>query len=95
MSNIGVITVDDSIQGMYKTGDIVEVDLDVKSYKGEGKYAFQLGGSKFIARLQSIPNDGLYILLANYGYKNFKVEEDMNFEIIGKAIKQWVVTYTA
>ena len=90
MSNIGVITVDETIKGMFKAGDIVQVDMDVDSYKGEGNYVFQLGQSKFIAPIQLIPHDGLHLLLANYGYENFKVSESMDFKIVGKAIKGWV-----
>lgn len=90
MSNTGVITVDESIQGMFKAGDFVEVDIDVNSYLGEGNYVFQLGESKYIAPIQSIPSHGLKILLANYGYENFTVRDDMDFKIVGKAIKGWV-----
>jgi len=90
MSNVGVIAVDETIQAMFKAGDFVEVDVDVNSYIGEGNYVFQLGESKFIAPLQSIPYNGLQILLANYGYENLTVKDDMDFKIVGKAIKGWV-----
>lgn len=90
MSIVGVIAVDETIQGMFKAGDFVEVDVDVNSYIGEGNYVFQLGESKFIAPIQSVPNKGLQILLANYGYENLTVRDDMDFKVVGKAIKGWV-----
>ena len=84
-----MIGVDDSMQGMFNSGDAVLVDASVRSFHGDAVYAFRVGKNKYIASLQSIPDGGILVLPRKDGYQNWTITDDMNFEIAGRIIKGW------
>lgn len=89
MPNLGLIYIDESIKGMFKAGDFVEIDTDIQTYRGDAVYAYQLAGEKYISPLQKIPNRGLELLLNNHGADDVLVTNNMDFRIVGKIVKGW------
>lgn len=84
-----MIAIDESIQGMFNSGDAVLIDTSVRTFEFDGVYAFRVGESKFITRLQFIPNKGIRVLSEKEGDQDWTITKDMYFKVMGRVIKGW------
>lgn len=79
----------DSMEPTICPKDLVFIDHRVKSYMGEGVYAFRLNGEDYIKRLQRLPSGIIRALSDNPLYPPFDITEELfsQAEIIGKFIR--------
>lgn len=79
----------DSMMPTISPKDLVFIDTNIRSYIGEGIYAFRLNGEDYIKRLQRLPTGVFRALSDNKLYEPFDITEEFfdNAEIIGKFIR--------
>lgn len=83
----------DSMKGTIDPEDLVFVDVSVRTFNGDGIYAFTYSGTSHIKRLQKI-KDTLTVISDNPAYKDWAIEPE-DFEqlhIDGKVIVSWPMT---
>lgn len=79
----------ESMKPLFNPGDPVIVDLSIKEFIGDFPYFFRIGDEGYIKRLQKIPGQGLIALSANREYRDWPIQQDMDFEILGRVLKVW------
>lgn len=79
----------DSMAPTIRPCDLVFIDTNVKSYIGEGVYAFRVNECNYIKRLQRLPTGVIRALSDNKLYEPFDITEELfnSAEIIGKFIR--------
>ncbi|PJG82144.1 XRE family transcriptional regulator [Caviibacterium pharyngocola] len=79
----------DSMEPTISAKDLVFIDTNIRSYIGEGIYAFRLNGEDYIKRLQRTPSGIMYALSDNQKYRDIEITEELfdTAEIIGKFIR--------
>lgn len=89
-SNLKVVTgFGDSMIPMFNPGDPILVDIGVKECNHDGVYFFRVGDEGYIKRLQRIPGKGILVLSQNPLYESWYIEDDVDFEVLGKVLKAW------
>ncbi|STI87781.1 Regulatory protein CI from bacteriophage origin [Escherichia coli] len=81
------------MKGTIDPEDLVFVDVSVRTFNGDGIYAFTYSGTSHIKRLQKI-KDTLTVISDNPAYKDWAIEPE-DFEqlhIDGKVIVSWPMT---
>ncbi|EFI6791912.1 helix-turn-helix transcriptional regulator [Escherichia coli] len=83
----------DSMKGTINPEDLVFVDVSVRTFTGDGIYAFTYSGTSHIKRLQRV-KDILTVISDNPAYKDWAIEpEDLEqLHIDGKVIVSWPMT---
>lgn len=96
VKNLCIVTgFGDSMRPMYNPGDPLLIDSGVKIMESDGVYFFRINGEGFIKRLQRIPTKlgiVIFALSENKEYKDFEIDEGMDFEILGKVLRVWCGT---
>lgn len=82
----------DSMEPLFRSGDPLIVDTNVKEFVGDFPYFFRIGEEAYIKRLQRVPNEGFRAISENKRYETWTVSPDMDFEILGRVIKVWFST---
>lgn len=52
-------------------------------------YFFRVGSEGFIKRLQRVPGKGLLAIFENSAYRDWVIDESMDFEEFGRVLKVW------
>lgn len=79
----------DSMRPMFNPGDPLIVDAGVKSVNFDAVYFFRVGNEGFIKRLQRVPGKGLLAISENSAYRDWVIDESMDFEVFGRVLKVW------
>lgn len=88
--NLHIVTgFGDSMKPMFNPGDPLIVDAGVKTVDYDAVYFFRVDNEGFIKRLQRIPGKGLVAISENPAYRDWVIEQDMNFEVFGRVLKVW------
>lgn len=88
--NLCVVTgFGDSMRPMYNPGDPLILDAGVKSVEFDAVYFFRVGDEGFIKRLQRIPGQGLTAISENAAYRDWVIDQTMDFEVFGRVLKVW------
>ena len=90
IANLSIVTgFGDSMKPTYNPGDPLLVDTGVTDLDHEGIFFFRVGNEGFIKRLQRIPGQGILVISDNGKYRDWTINADSDFEIIGKIVKAW------
>lgn len=90
ISNLSIVTgFGDSMKPTYNPGDPLLVDTGVTEIDHEGIFFFRVGNEGFIKRLQRIPGQGILVISDNGKYRDWTINSDSDFEVIGKIVKAW------
>lgn len=79
----------DSMRPMFNPGDPLIVDLGIKVAEFDAVYFFRVGTEGFIKRLQRVPGKGLLAISENSAYRDWVIDQTMDFEIFGRVLKVW------
>lgn len=79
----------DSMRPLYNPGDPVIVDISVNTLDFDGIYFFRVANEGFIKRLQRIPGHGIAVISENKAYRDWVIDDSMDFEIFGRVLKAW------
>lgn len=79
----------DSMRPMFNSGDPLIVDSSVRSVEFDAVYFFRVGSEGFIKRLQRVPGKGLVAISENSAYRDWVIDETMDFEVFGRVLKVW------
>jgi phage repressor protein C with HTH and peptisase S24 domain len=79
----------DSMRPIYNPGDPVIVDTSIRSVEFDGIYFFRVGNEGFIKRLQRIPGEGIAAISENKAYREWIINDSMDFEVFGRVLKAW------
>lgn len=79
----------DSMRPLYNPGDPVIVDTSVNTVNFDGIYFFRVANEGFIKRLQRIPGHGMAVISENKAYRDWVIDESMDFEVFGRVLKAW------
>lgn len=90
IANLSIVTgFGDSMKPTYNPGDPLLVDTGVTEIDHEGIFFFRVGNEGFIKRLQRIPGQGILVISDNGKYRDWTINSDSDFEVIGKIVKAW------
>ena len=88
--NLSIVTgFGDSMRPIYNPGDPVIVDTSINSVDFDGIYFFRIGNEGFIKRLQRIPGQGIAAISENKAYREWIIDDSMDFEVFGRVLKTW------
>ena len=79
----------DSMRPLFNPGDPLIIDGSVKSVEFDAVYFFRVGSEGFIKRLQRVPGKGLLAISENSAYRDWVIDESMDFEVFGRVLKVW------
>jgi len=79
----------DSMRPLYNPGDPVIVDTSVNTVDFDGVYFFRVANEGFIKRLQRIPGQGIAVISENKAYRDWIIDDSMDFEVFGRVLKAW------
>jgi phage repressor protein C with HTH and peptisase S24 domain len=79
----------DSMRPLFNPGDPLIIDGSVKSVEFDAVYFFRVGNEGFIKRLQRVPGKGLLAISENSAYRDWVIDESMDFEVFGRVLKVW------
>lgn len=79
----------DSMRPMFNPGDPLIVDTGITSVEYDAVYFFRVGNEGFIKRLQRVPGKGLLAISENSAYRDWVIDETMDFEVFGRVLKVW------
>lgn len=79
----------DSMRPMFNPGDPLIVDTGVVAVEFDAVYFFRVGNEGFIKRLQRVPGKGLLAISENGAYRDWIVDDSMDFEVFGRVLKVW------
>ncbi|OZI56761.1 XRE family transcriptional regulator [Bordetella genomosp. 4] len=79
----------DSMRPLFNPGDPLIIDASVKAVEFDAIYFFRVGSEGFIKRLQRVPGKGLIAISENSAYRDWVIDESMDFEVFGRVLKVW------
>jgi phage repressor protein C with HTH and peptisase S24 domain len=89
-NNLAIVTgFGDSMLGMFNPGDPLLIDRGIIKADVDGVYFFRVGDEGFIKRLQRIPGQGILVISENPKYRDWTIQPDMDFQVLGKVLKAW------
>lgn len=89
-SNLFVVTgFGDSMRPLYNSGDPLIVDAGVRIVQFDSVYFFRVADEGFIKRLQRVPGRGLVAISENSAYRDWVIDQSMDFELFGRVLKAW------
>ncbi len=90
VSNLCIVTgFGDSMRPLYNPGDPLLVDRGARNVDIDAVFFFRVGADGFIKRLQRIPGQGLIAISENPRYREWTINQDMDFEVFGRVLKVW------
>lgn len=88
--NLAIVTgFGDSMRPLYNPGDPLLVDTGVKTVEFDAIYFFRIGDEGFIKRLQRVPGEGLIAISENKAYRDWVIQDGMDFEVFARVVKVW------
>jgi len=93
-NNLRIMTgIGDSMLPLFNDGDLLLIDIGVRTMDRDGVFYFRVDNEGYIKRLQRIPsNKGLIIRAMPENrdmYQSFDIDEHMNFAVLGRILKVW------
>lgn len=79
----------DSMRPMFNSGDPLILDSSIKTVEFDAVYFFRVGTEGFIKRLQRVPGKGLLAISENPAYRDWVIDQSMDFEVFGRVLKVW------
>lgn len=85
----------DSMKGTISPGELVVIDVTVRSFKSDGIYAFTYGAASHIKRLQMV-KDKLVVISDNASYEKWEIDRsnEDQFHIEGFIVGKWLMEYS-
>lgn len=85
----------DSMKGTISPGELVVVDVTVRSFRSDGIYAFTYGEASHIKRLQMV-KDRLIVISDNASYERWEIDatNEENLHIEGFIVGKWQMEYS-
>ncbi|CNI74030.1 S24 family peptidase [Yersinia pekkanenii] len=85
----------DSMLGTIDPGELVVIDITVKTFRSDGIYAFTYGESSHIKRLQML-KDKIAVISDNKAYERWEInsENEEDFHIEGFIVGKWQMAYS-
>jgi phage repressor protein C with HTH and peptisase S24 domain len=85
----------DSMKGTISPGELVVIDITVRSFKSDGIYAFTYGTASHIKRLQMV-KDKLLVISDNSSYEKWEIDSsnEDQFRIEGFIVGKWLMEYS-
>lgn len=88
--NLAIVTgFGDSMKPLYNPGDPLLVDTGVKTVGFDAIYFFRIADEGFIKRLQRVPGEGLIAISENKAYRDWVIQDGMDFEVFARVVKVW------
>lgn len=79
----------DSMKPLFHPGDPILVDTGIGSVQFDGIYFFRVGQEGYIKRLQRIPGVGIIAISENKAYRDWTIDDKMEFDVLGRVVKAW------
>lgn len=95
-SSLKLTTADgDSMAGTIDPGELVVIDITVKTFRSDGIYAFTYGEGSHIKRLQML-RDRIVVISDNRIYDRWEIdaENEEDFHIEGFIVGKWQMAYS-
>jgi len=85
----------DSMIGTIDPGELVIIDITVKTFRSDGIYAFSYGEGSHIKRLQML-KDRIVVISDNTKYERWEInnENEESFHIEGFIVGKWQMAYS-
>ena len=85
----------DSMKGTISPGELVVIDITIRSFKSDGIYAFTYGTASHIKRLQMV-KDKLLVISDNSSYEKWEIDSsnEDQFRIEGFIVGKWLMEYS-
>ncbi|EPZ8124484.1 MULTISPECIES: S24 family peptidase [Yersinia] len=85
----------DSMLGTIDPGELVVIDITVKTFRSDGIYAFTYGEGSHIKRLQML-KDKIAVISDNSAYERWEInsENEEDFHIEGFIVGKWQMAYS-
>lgn len=87
-NNLRIVTgFGDSMNPIFKSGDLIIVDIGIKEVTSDNAYFFRVEDQTFIRYLLYVPDEGLRVIASNSLYETWVIRPDMDFEVLGQVLK--------